>query len=245
MSTQLYLSYDEDLDWLILIEFGRVENAQPSDHWREISDSFGYLLRSPQGPEIGFKILGFSEFDPEHEEVTEIWEGPRFDVSTLGLTNATAGEIVLAAHPFLSGRSTVNRVYFNAAMRAEGAEAEMLWRYCLQAGDLMAHYSLGYTLYELGRYREAYRHLRAYTELVPADGWAWCWLGKACEAMGDTEEARSTYAKAIELDGDHTDAPKLLIASLDRSLRERSPDALDRGLGDMHVAPSLRFKRTP
>lgn len=78
----------------------------------------------------------------------------------------------------------------------------------------MAHYGLGYTLYDLGRYREAYRHLRAYTELVPADGWAWCWLGKACEAMGDTDEARSSYQEAIRLDGDGTDAPELL-ANLD------------------------------
>ncbi len=105
----------------------------------------------------------------------------------------------------------------------------------------MAHYSLGYTLYELGRYRGAYRHLRAYTELVSVDGWAWCWLGKACEAMGDKEEARSTYSKAIELDGDHTDAPELLIASLDRRLREGAPDASDLGLGKMHGPPSLRF----
>jgi Flp pilus assembly protein TadD len=79
----------------------------------------------------------------------------------------------------------------------------------------MAHYSLGYTLYELERYHEAYRHVRAYTELVPADGWAWCWLGKACEAMGELEEARSTYEKATELNGDQTDAPELL-ADLDR-----------------------------
>jgi len=122
---------------------------------------------------------------------------------------------VLAARPFLGGRSTINRVYFNAAMQAEGAEAEELWRYCLQSGDLMAHDSLGYTLYELERYHEAYRQLGAYTELVPADGWARCWLGKACEAMRELEEAQSTYEKAIELDGDQTDAPELL-ADLDR-----------------------------
>jgi Flp pilus assembly protein TadD len=79
----------------------------------------------------------------------------------------------------------------------------------------MAHYSLGYTMYEFERYREAYRHLRAYTELVPGDGWAWCWLGKACEATGELDEARSTYTKAIEIDGEGTDAPELL-ANLDR-----------------------------
>lgn len=100
-------------------------------------------------------------------------------------------------------------------MQTEGEEAEALWRYCLQSGDLMAHYSLGYTLYELERYREAYCHLRAYTELVPADGWAWCWLGKACEAMGELDEARSTYEKAIHLDGDETEAPERLT-NLDR-----------------------------
>ncbi len=242
MPTQLYLSYDEDLDWLTLIEFGQVENAQPSDHWRGVSESFGYVLRHPGGPEIGFKILGFSEFDPEAEEVAEIWEGPRFDVPTLGLKDSTAGEIVLAARPFLAGHSTINRVYFNAAMRAEGAEAERLWRYCLQSGDLMAHYALGYTLYDLERYREAYRHLRAYTELVPADGWAWCWLGKACEAMGEPEEARSTYEKAIELDGDETDAPELLVDLLDKHFR-RGPAAGDRASGgkEPRGAAAMRF----
>jgi tetratricopeptide (TPR) repeat protein len=188
VSVELFLSYDEYLDWLTLIEFGRVENTQPRDHWRGVSESFGYLLRYPEGPEIGFKILAFSGFDPEDPEVVEIWEDPRFDVPTLGLRNSTAGEIVLAARRFLVGRSTINRVYFNRAMQAEGEEAEELWRYCLQAGDLMAHYGLGYTLYDLGRYREAYRHLRAYTELVPADGWAWSWLGKVYEAMGDLED---------------------------------------------------------
>jgi hypothetical protein len=33
--------------------------------------------------------------------------------------------------------------------------------------------------------------------------------------MGDLEEARSTYEKAVELDGEETDAPELL-ADLDR-----------------------------
>ena len=121
---ELFLSYDEHLDWLTLIEFGQVENAQPRDHWREVNESFGYLLRQPGGPEIGFKILGFSEFDPEDAEVSEIWEGPGFDVPTLGLRNSTAGEIVLAAHPFLGGCSTINRLYFNRAMQTEGVEAQ-------------------------------------------------------------------------------------------------------------------------
>ena len=91
MPVELFLSYDEHLDWLILIEFGRVENAQPRDHWRVVSESFCYLLRHPEGPGVGSKILGFSGFDPEDPEVSQIWEGPRFDVPTPGLSNPTAG----------------------------------------------------------------------------------------------------------------------------------------------------------
>ena len=240
MPVELFLSYDEHLDWLTLIEFGRVENAQPRDHWRGVSESFGYALNGPEGSEVGFKILGFSGFDPEDPEVSEIWEGPRFDVPTLGLRDSTAGEIVLAARPFLGERSTINR-----AMGAEGEEAEELWRYCLQAGDLMAHYGLGYTLHDLGRYREAYRHLRAYTELVPADGWAWSWLGKACEAMGDLEEAGAAYERAIGLDGDETDAPELLVSLLVRTFRSRSGEAAgppaSGGEGTPRASPTMRF----
>ncbi len=81
MTVELFLSYDEHLDWLTLIEFGQVENAQPRDHWRGVSESFGYLLRHPEGPEIGFKILDFSKFYPEDPEVSEIWAGPRFEDS--------------------------------------------------------------------------------------------------------------------------------------------------------------------
>ena len=245
MSVELFLSYEEHLDWLTLIEFGQVENAQPRDHWRGVSESFGYILRHPGGPEIGFKIPDFSAFDPEDPEVAEIWEEPRFDVPVLGLRDSTAGEIVLAARPFLGGHSTINRVYFNAAMQTEGEEAEQLWRYCLQSGDLMAHYGLGYTLYELERYLEAYRHLRAYTELVPADGWAWCWLGKACEGMGELDEARSTYEKAIHLDGDGTDAPELLVNLLDTDYRREPVRPRAPGSEDLHGTPAMRFIGAP
>ena len=91
MSVELFLSYDERLDWLTLIEFGRVENAQPPDHWRGVSESFGFVLDRPGGREVGFKIPGFSSFDPEDPEVAEIWTGTRFDVPTLGWRDSTAG----------------------------------------------------------------------------------------------------------------------------------------------------------
>ena len=76
----------------------------------------------------------------------------------------------------------------------------------------MAHFALGYTLYDLGRYHEAYRHLRYYAQIAPAHPWNWCWFGRAAAGIGELGEARSAYERAIELgDGeDETDATDLL-----------------------------------
>lgn len=215
MAPRLYLNFIADFDWLIALEFGRVDDGQPSENWRGISESFGFLHDEPSGPEVGFKIVDFWEFDAEDSAVSEIWERPTFDVPVLGLRGATAGEIVLAARALFGEHSSVNRQFFSAAINAEGEEALGLWLACLQAGDAMAHFGLGYTLYDLGRFQEAYRHLRHYTEISPCGSWNWCWLGKAADAVGETTEARAAYQRALELErggGQATDAQELLEA---------------------------------
>lgn len=200
MPPRLYLSHDTDLDWLIALEFGRVDDAQPPDCWRGVAEHFGFLHDAPGGRVVGFKIVAFSDFDPEAPGVEEIWGEPRFDVPLLGLSNAPAGEIALAARAHFRGRDSLNRVLFSAATHARGAEAVEAWRLCLEAGDAMAHFALGYTLLELGRNAEAYRHLRHYTEIAPHGAWNWCWHGYAAEAVGELVEARRAYRRAIELE---------------------------------------------
>lgn len=164
---RLYLNHLADLDWLIALEYGRVDDAQPPENWRGVNDAFGFLHDGPHGPAVGFKILSFSEFDADDDEVSEIWAAPRFDTPTLGLKAVTAGEIVLAARSLFDGQSSINRQFFSAAINAETENALALWLACLQAGDAMAHFGLGYTLYEVERFPEAYRHLRHYTEIAP------------------------------------------------------------------------------
>lgn len=154
---RLYLNHIAEFDWLIALEFGRVDDAQPSENWRGVSEQFGYLHEEPGGAEVGFKILEFSEFDPEDDEVADIWGDPRFDVPVLGLRAVSAGEIVLAARALFGEESSINRQFFSAAIDAEGEQALGLWLACLQSGDPMAHFGLGYTLFDLGRYQEAYR----------------------------------------------------------------------------------------
>jgi tetratricopeptide (TPR) repeat protein len=209
----LYINAISELDWLIALEFGRVDDAQPPDNWRGVSRQFGYLCDGPEGPEVGFKILDFSKFDPNEPEVAEIWDGPRFDCPLLGLTGATAGEIVLAGRALLTGSSTVNRAYFDRASGASGDEAIALWTACLQAGDSMAHFGLGSELYIQGRYQDAYRHLRHYAEIAPHGTWNQCWYGKAALKVGEITEARRAFERAIELEdqgGASTDARRLL-----------------------------------
>ena len=158
---RLYINDVADYDCLIALEFGRVDDAQPPDNWRGVTEELGYLHDGPGGRPLGFKVIDFSTFDPSTEEVEEIWGEPLFDVPLLGLSAAPAGEIVLAARALLGDEATINRDYFDEAVRMEDPqEALPLWLACLESGDSMAHFALGYTLYELGRFPEAYRHIR-------------------------------------------------------------------------------------
>lgn len=212
---RLYINHPADLDWLIALEFGRVDDGQHPVCWESVSQDFGWLHDGRDGPIVGFKILNFSTFDPGDDEHTAIWTGPRFDAPLVGLKVATAGEIALATATLLDGHSTINRHWFNNAVanNANPDEALIQWLVCLQAGDAMAHFGLGCTLHELGRHHDAYRHLRHYTEIAPHCAWNWCWYGKAAEAIGETTEARNAYREALrleELEGTATDARTLL-----------------------------------
>jgi tetratricopeptide (TPR) repeat protein len=208
-NARLYITHDPELDWLIALEFGRVDDGQPSENWVGITDEFGFLHDGPGGPALGFKVLDFSEFDVENPEVHEIWSEPRFDVPLLGITDACAGEIIVGARAHFGDEPSTNRVLFDGAASESGEAALTLWRACLESGDSMAHFGLGYTLYDLGRCHEAYGHLRHYVEIAPAGSWNWCWFGRAAQAIGEFDEARDAYERAIELeeaDGDETDA---------------------------------------
>lgn len=214
---RLYINHPADLDWLIALEFGRVDDGQPPDCWERVAENFGWLHDGPEGPIVGFKVLNFSRFDAAEDAHASIWTGPRFDAPFVGLTDATAGEITTAAAHLLDGHSTINRHWFSSAAANHEApdEAAVQWLVCLQAGDAMAHFGLGCSLYHVGRHHEAYRHLRHYTEIAPHCAWNWCWYGKAAEAIGETTEALHAYREALrleDLDGSETDAAELLEA---------------------------------
>ena len=40
---RLYLNHDADYDWLIAVEFGRIDEGQGAEAWDGVSDRFGVL----------------------------------------------------------------------------------------------------------------------------------------------------------------------------------------------------------
>ena len=212
---RLTLSIDVDYDWLSCLEFGFVDDGIPTRCWRVLVDERVALAHDPRTEEVaGFSVLEWSTFDAaEHEGLFA--DALSFAVPQLGLRRASVGEICLAAKAWLGDNEpTLDRAYFHMAMAApDPGKAIETWLLCLEAGCLESHYSLGYTYYELGDFKKAYRHLRAYTELAPWNGWAWCWYGKACIAVGEPRTARGALNRALEIEragGHETEADELL-----------------------------------
>jgi tetratricopeptide (TPR) repeat protein len=212
---RLFLSHDAHYDFLIALEYGRVDDGQPPDRWRMASETFGFLLEAPGGREVGFRIQPFSELS----EVDELPRGPRFDAPALMLEDANAVEIAEAAADFFAGENSVNRDFFERATEC-GADRQLeqelfWWRCCLQSGDQMAHFGIGYTLCDLTRWPEALPHLQHYVRLAPHGPWNWVWLGKCLAALWRVEEARSAFRRAISLTEageEETEASELLAA---------------------------------
>lgn len=216
------ISYDADLDFLWALVPGEVIDGHLPDEahpfaFDEDEASAWWYTRGPDGPLIGFGVDYASERDVDAEPAdSPLWTGPRFDVPSLALRNASAGEVLLAARRTIRG-STVDVEYFDLAVAAgsrdDWEEAEGWWRCALEAGEMKAHYGLGYTLVELGRPREALGHLMHYSATCPRNAWAWVWRGKAAEAAGETAEAAASYRRALECEAegsDETDAAELL-----------------------------------
>jgi tetratricopeptide (TPR) repeat protein len=219
---RLFLSHDAHYDFLTALEYGRVDDGQPPERWRMVTESFGLLLDAPDGREVGFTIRDFSEFnqvdyDDLNYDVEDLLGGPRFDVPALMLEDANAVEIAEAAEELFAGESSVNRDFFDRATecgaRREFRQELFWWRCCLQAGDQMAHFGIGYTLCDLTRWEEALPHLEHYVRIAPHGPWNWVWLGKCLAALWRVEEARSAFRRAMKLTEageEETEAPELL-----------------------------------
>ncbi len=214
---RLHLSHDSEYDYLSCVEFGLTEDGHHPDGWLTVSRRFGYMLDEPDGRAVGFRVNDFSEFDPQR--MPEVWGDPRFDCPALGLRDTSAGEICLAATAQLEG-DTINRRAFGLATALDDPEdAAPVWKQVIEAGDMMGHYGLGYTLLEGGDVRGAYKHLRVYTEVARWSPWAWNYRGQAAEAMGEKTEARDCYRRTLRLERLHeeqTGAAERLEALGDR-----------------------------
>ena len=223
MRARLHLTNMLDIDELVALEYGRVDEGTREEDWWSVGEDVGYLWDFELGRAAGFKVQRVSAFDPEALEVRAIWGPPLFDAPVVGLRAASAGEIVVAAHALFRGCSSIGHMFFQRAAAARGEEALELWLCALEAGESAAHWGAGTTLYKLGRYREAYRHLRYYTEISPELSWSWCAYARAAEALGLWEEAATAYRRAVDLEdrGDDATGAREDLARFERDRRPR------------------------
>lgn len=211
--TPLALTIDLEMDHTFAIEFGKVIDGKTEDEYMYLDEHFAYVLDEPFGDMVGFVVDDLSTFDPTACEAS--WQGPEFVVAGLPKGKATAGALIDCALQVFPDRSTLNAEAFHAAVGTEGEEGVDAWLACLATGEMKAHFGLGYTLWELGRFEQAYAHLRHYTELTPRNSWAWCWFGKACVSLDRMDEARGAFEVAIaceRLGNYETDAAEYLAA---------------------------------
>jgi tetratricopeptide (TPR) repeat protein len=215
-----HLSLDPTRDALTVLRFGCVWDGQPPEEHAilEEDERFMFLLDDPGGEVIAFEVTSPHEVEVLCIDSEMIWDGPRFDVPVLALESACVADVVLAVQGrFRPDEPTNDVMHFRWAIHVQDddvAEACMHWRLALEAGDMKAHYGLGYTLFDMGDHHGAYTHLRRYTELTPYNAWAWCWYGKAAAAIGERDEAIAALERALELEaadhGEETDAFELL-----------------------------------
>lgn len=195
---RLYVNCIAEYDWLIALEYGRVDEGQPETAWRAIDEHFSFLYDGDDC--VGFKLTGLREFDLESKSHEALWSGPRFDAPALALSNCTTAEVILAARVHFDGRSSINRLYFNAAIDAEGTSGELSdWLCCVESGDSMAHYGLGIALHDVGEFNRAYTHLRFYASIALREPWAQYWLARAALAIGEVAEAGAAARKSQAL----------------------------------------------
>lgn len=236
---RLYVSLERDGGTLRALEFGRIDDGQPEGTWQQLADDLGLMLDAADRRPVGFAVTDLSAYDPDDAAHAPFWEGPRFDVPQLGLRGASINETAVATRALYGDGPSLNRELFGAAIGEGGDAARAAWLACLQAGDPMAHFALGYSLLELGRHHEAYRHLRHYTEISPALAWNWVYRARAAQALGHLDEARHCLRRGVALDrdaerADRSDAADELVALLDL-------DARGMAFGDLVQSTELEF----
>lgn len=213
-----HLSVDPFLELMVVIGHGGVWDGQLPGETAELEDEerIQFLLEPDEMRIKALMVHEPFEIDPNEIPPDAVWsEDIGFDVLALGLTAASVGELILAVQGrYRPDEPTADVAFFQMATGADDLEAAAdLWKLVIESGDMKGHFGLGYTLHDLGRFRDAYSHLRYYTWLTPHNAWAWCWLGKVCAEIGERSEAASAFRRAVELEergGFETDAPELL-----------------------------------
>jgi tetratricopeptide (TPR) repeat protein len=94
---------------------------------------------------------------------------------------------------------TKGEVYALGLRDGAKAQAEFRAAIALDASDASAHYALGLSLEQAGRYREATAELQRAADLNPGYATGWVALGSAQTGAGDRAAALASYDRALKI----------------------------------------------
>lgn len=226
------VSHLADRDDMECTRAGRVLDGYLQRDALDIGEHFRWVFDGRTKELVGFDIKDFADFDLEAAEHESVWRPPLLNVPMLGVRGANAGTIIALTRMQFGDAPTPDVVAFDRAVEHSNSgqersleETAELWQAALALGDEKARFGLGYTLIDMGQYREAHEALRHYVRIDETNGWGWYWLGIACEAQADWEGAEYAYRETIRLEQEgsfETGADKVLaLMPLRRRLREQ------------------------
>jgi tetratricopeptide (TPR) repeat protein len=141
----------------------------------------------------------FLSDDPENPELLYALGSAYADQNDQERAIELLTRLVACAPEHVNGRVAKGAALLKAGRISEGiSELETAVRQ--DPENLWAHRTLGAGLMLLNRYTEAAANLRLAREIDPEDQQAWFEYGQVMEAVGENEQARTAYEKAIEID---------------------------------------------
>jgi len=72
-SLPLYVSRDHEHDWLVALEFGRVLDGQPDDHFLPVDNNVAFVLDGSGGDVVGVWVDDLRDYDPAAPGSEALW----------------------------------------------------------------------------------------------------------------------------------------------------------------------------
>lgn len=115
--TPMHLTVDPLWGLVEVLAYGTTCDLLDRERYHVVDEQVAFVLDAALSEIVGFVVRDYAEFDAQAADVPELLDGPRFRVPVLGLSAATAGEVLLAiGGRFAPGEPTADALHLHAAI---------------------------------------------------------------------------------------------------------------------------------